>query len=194
MRDYLFFGSSLSDGLRRGHQGAVDAVQLINEAQFLASSDDEIVDHVKAQWSVQPLTLHEEAAQMNQCETNVDVSHDPNRIFFPEDRGPHYVPGTEVTIQIPYTGTNWLWQAQTSTSTSVYPVGTVLPSAGNKAGAVTLKITLAHDVPKERFKQAYDVDLAFGIRLVFDAPRNDKHFASGYVHCAATKIDPKSAF
>jgi hypothetical protein len=154
-RDYLFFGSSLYDRLCRGHRGATDAVQTINEAQFLASSDDEIVDHVKAQWIVQPLTLHEDAATMNQCETDVDVSGDPNRLFFPEDRGPHYVPGTEVTIQIPYTGTTWLWQAQTSTSTSIYPVGTV-QSAGNKAGTITLKIVLAHDAPKERFKQLYD--------------------------------------
>src|SRR5215469_11618583 len=96
--NYLFFGSSLRDRLHRGYQGATDAVQAIDEAQFLASSDDEIVDHVQVQWIVQPLTLQEDARTMNQRETNVDVSRDPNRFFFPDDRGPHYVPGTQVTI------------------------------------------------------------------------------------------------
>jgi hypothetical protein len=37
-------------------------------------------------------------------------------------------------------------------------------------------------------------DLVLGIRLVFNALRHDKHFASGYLHCAIAKIDPQSAF
>jgi hypothetical protein len=49
MRDYLFFGADLDHRLRAGHQGAAEAVQAIPEAQFLASTDDEIVAHIKPQ-------------------------------------------------------------------------------------------------------------------------------------------------
>jgi len=158
-RDYLFLTSNLDDHLRSGHQAAADAVQAISEAQFLASSDDEIVAHIKLKWTVEPLALQEDAARMEKRETDVDVSGDPNRFFFSEDRrGPHYIRGTEVIIRIPYTGTGWLWQAQTNPSTLSYPVG-IIHSAGDTAGTIMLRVALAHDVPAERFKQLHDENM-----------------------------------
>jgi hypothetical protein len=137
-------------------QGAVDAVQAITEAQFLASSDDEIVAHIKPRCTVKPLTLQEEAATMKKRETDVDVSGDPNRIIF-ADEGPFHIPGTEVTVRIPYTGTPWLWQSTTNPSTLNYPMGAI-NSAGD-TGTVELKIALPHDAPPQRFKQLYDDNL-----------------------------------
>jgi hypothetical protein len=157
-REYLFANTSLDDRLRAGYQGAADAVREISEAEFLSSSDDEIVAHIKPQWTVQPLVLQEDAATMAQSESNVDVSGDPNRLFFPDDRGPHYVSGTDVTIRIPYAGTTWLWQATTNPFTQDYPKG-VVHGTGDAAGTIVFKIALAHDVPPERFKQLYNQNL-----------------------------------
>lgn len=123
-RDYLFSSSNLDDRLRLGHQGASEAVQAIPEAQFLASSDEEIIDHIRPTWTLVPLVLQEDAARMEQQETQVDVSRDPNRLLFPEDRNrPHFVQGTEVTIRTPYTGTTWLWDAKTNPFAHIFPVG-----------------------------------------------------------------------
>lgn len=172
MAPYLFASSDLGDRLRRGHQGASEAVRLITEPQFLASTDDEIVAHLKPQWILEPLTLHEDAATMEQNESEVDVSGDPNRMIFPDARrGPVYVPGTEVIIRIPYTGAAWLWEARTSTFTTVHPVGTV-HGKGNAAGTIQLRIALPHDAPPERFKQARDENLKL-IRQYIEWGRNE---------------------
>jgi hypothetical protein len=37
-------------------------------------------------------------------------------------------------------------------------------------------------------------DLVFGIRLVFDAFRDDEHFARRHPNCAVAKIDPQNTF
>jgi hypothetical protein len=111
-RNYLFFGAYLDDELRARHQGAADAIQAIPEAQFLASSDDEIVAHIKPRWTLEPLALQEDNSRMDQRETDVDVSGDPTRAFFADERrGPLYIRGTAVTVRIPFTGAPWLWQA-----------------------------------------------------------------------------------
>jgi hypothetical protein len=75
-QERLFNSTNLDDRLRRGHQGAAGAIQAIPEAQFLASSDEEIVAHIMPQWTLQPLSLQEDAARMEQQETQVDVSKD----------------------------------------------------------------------------------------------------------------------
>jgi hypothetical protein len=149
----------LDDRLRRGHQEARDTVQAIPEEQFLASSDDEIVAHIKPQSTLEPLALQEDAARMQKHETKVDASGDPNRILFPEDRrGPVYIAGTEATIRIPYTGATWLWEATTNPFMHSYPVATVR-GAGHSGGEIELQIALPHDVPPQRFKQLYDQNM-----------------------------------
>jgi hypothetical protein len=158
-RDYLFAGANLDERLRSTEQSASDSVQAIPEAQFLASSDDEIVAHIKAQWTLEPLNLQENAAKMEKRESDVDVSADPNRFFFPEDRhSPHYIFGTEVIIQIPYTGATWLWQATTNPSTTRYPIG-IVQAKGDEAGEIRLRIALPHDASSQRFKQLHDENM-----------------------------------
>jgi len=152
--------SSLDDRLRAGHLGAADAVQTIREEQFLASSDGEVAAHIKPVWTVQPLVLQEDAATMAQREAQVDISQDPNRILFPEHRGaPYYIPGTEVTIQIPYTGTTWLWQAKTNPCYHIYPPGIVQGFGDTDSGVLVLKMTLPADAEPQRFKAMHEENM-----------------------------------
>src|SRR5262245_49042665 len=95
-RNRLFADADLDDKLGAGARAAAADVEQIPESQFLVSSDDDIVEHLKGKWAVQPLVLDENSARMEQREANIDVSNDPNRYFSLDDGGPHLVPGTVV--------------------------------------------------------------------------------------------------
>ena len=123
--DYLFFEESLEDRLRMGLSAADGQIDQIAEDQFLASTDDQIAEHVKSSCVLLPLTLHEELAGLEQNETQVDVSNDQNRIFFPGTSGPVFVPGTAVTIKIPFTGNCWIWKYRTNPYSLSFPTGTI---------------------------------------------------------------------
>ena len=64
--DLLFCEGDLSATLDGHFAKAVEKVNTIPEAQFLSSTDDEIVEHVVSDFQVQPVTLHENAMEMDQ--------------------------------------------------------------------------------------------------------------------------------
>jgi hypothetical protein len=156
-RPYLFAKDDLDQRLRAGSQGAAETVNQIPEPQFLASSDEEVFEHVKAPWTVQPIVLQEDAARMDQSETQVDVSRDPNRFLSGENGGSFYIPGTQILIRVPYSGTGWLWHCRTNPYSTNHPVGTVTEQQGG--GTLELSISLPHDAPAERFKQLHDENM-----------------------------------
>jgi hypothetical protein len=153
-RNYLFTQQNLDDELRGRTQTATGAVNLITETQFLASSDDEIVEHLKGQLLVEPIALHEDNARMKQSETQVDVSRDPNRIFFPGQSGPIYVAGTRMDVSIPFSGAEWIWSCRTNPFNHNPPTGRI--AAGRNGGTLELAISLPHDAQPEQFKQQYE--------------------------------------
>jgi hypothetical protein len=155
--NYLFAGQDLDAQLRGKTQAAADAANQIEESRFLASSDDEIVDHLKGRFLVEPLVLHEENARMTQSETKVDVSRDPNRMFFPDQRGPFYIAGTKLDVSIPYSGAEWIWGCRTNPFTHSPPTGTV--AAGRDGGTLELTISLPHDSQPQRFKELHEQNM-----------------------------------
>lgn len=156
-RNRLFADSDLDDRLGAGARAAAADVDQIPENQFLASSDDELVDHLKGKWTVDPLVLDENSARMEQKETNIDVSNDPNRYFSSDDGGPHFVPGTAVTIHIPYIGTAWLWNCQTNPYSMTDSLGSV--TSRGDGGVLETTVAFAHDVPREQFKERHEQNM-----------------------------------
>lgn len=158
MRDgnVLFFEEDLDAQLRARQQSVSRAVDRIPKDQFLVSSDQEILDHVVLGLSVEPITLHEEKMTMAQHETQVDVSHDPMRVFRDGRAGPFYVPGTTVEIDVPFTGEDWIFRYRTN------PWSTVLPHADVQRGHLRLIITQPHNADPNAFKTEYEQE----IRLV----------------------------
>ena len=134
MRDknILFFEEDLDAQLRARQQSVSSAVDRIPKDQFLVSSDQEIVDHVVAGLSVEPIVLREEKTTMNQDETQVDVSHDRTRMFRERRTGPFYIPGTRVEIDIPFTGEEWISRYRTN------PWSTAFPRADVQCGRLRL--------------------------------------------------------
>ncbi len=63
---------------------------------------------------VEPLTLYEDRAEMEQRETKIDVSGWRDRNPF-RDRGPINIAGIEVEVVIPYSGDPSLWKLRRAT-------------------------------------------------------------------------------
>lgn len=104
----LFTHGNLADALEEHLKKAFGYVDQIPSAQFMVSTDEQIVQNVIAELEVVPLELHVDKKTLDREEAEVDVSHDQRRAFL-DHEGPFYVPGTRFTISIPYTGQPELW-------------------------------------------------------------------------------------
>ena len=149
----LFFEEDLDAQLRGCQKKVQCAVDQIPKDQFLVSSDQEIVDHFVTRLSVEPIVLHEEKITMSQHEAQVDVSHDPMCMSRGGRTGPHYVPGTRVEIDIPFTGEEWIFRYRTN------PYSTVFPHADVQHGHLRLIFTQPHDADPNTFKTEYEQEL-----------------------------------
>jgi len=149
--NYLFSTNSLSDELNAIERRIPQAVDEIPEAQFKEASDTQIIDHVEDRLKVEPITIFEDKASMDEREVQVDVSGDRRRYI----RGPGacYIPGKEIKVFIPYAGNPNLWQMQPNSFFSVLPTGTV------QGGSLTITVTLPHDAEKNAFKKEYDSNI-----------------------------------
>ena len=152
-RKPLFCEDELDGQLRGRLHSVSSALDDIPKEQFLISSDQELVDHIVASLRVEPLVLRENIITMSQSETQVDVSGDPLRVFFSEQSGPLYIPGTRVDVHIPFTGEEWIFRCRTN------PFYTDCPQGEVTRGLLRLSISLAHDVEQARFKQIYEREL-----------------------------------
>jgi hypothetical protein len=155
MKRVLFADYDLDANLRLATQTAIDAVQNIPEQSFILSSDDEIVEKIIAEHRAEPLTLYEDSATMTQEETLIDVSRDPTRYIRDRSR-PFNVPGTLVTVSIPYTGAEGFWRSRTSTYDYNPPEASVLPARGNTMGCLILTSSLVHNEDTNKLKQWHD--------------------------------------
>jgi hypothetical protein len=71
------------------------------------------------------------------------------------------------------------------------PMTIMLSSNPDVILGCTAAALMARVKDSTRFDQQ-QLDLVFGIRLVFDAFRDDEHFARRYADCAIAKIDPQN--
>lgn len=149
----LFSEMDLSDELGTRQSRISTAVDAIPKEQFLISSDSELIKYIKADLTVDPLVLDEQAATVIETETKVDISGDPNRIFRSFNEGAYYVPGTCIDVDIPFSGEDWIFSCRTNPWFSVYPHGTV------SLKSLRVSITLPHDVDRVKFKEDYDREM-----------------------------------
>ena len=172
-QDNLFASSHLSAALRHQAQQIPYKVNQISRDQFLASTDEELLENLMSELEVEPLEVYEDRMEMDHAETQVDVSGHPGRDWgFPGRTGPLLVPGTEVKVSIPFTGDSELWSFQPSRYTSTVPYGHVERPRGDIPGRLVLTITKPHDAPPEEFKGMLD-RLMPDIRFYLEGQRND---------------------
>jgi len=94
----------------------------LENSYVLRTSPTELEQFYLDKAHIVPLTLHVNDYHIeDQRSVQVDARHDPNRMFFPGDR-PYHIPGTQLTIAIPFDGDPMLWKIRPSSwSSGGYP-------------------------------------------------------------------------
>ena len=139
----LLFCESDLDKQLRARQGRVSqAVDDIPKEQFLVCNDRELLDHILADLTVEPLVLRENKATMKQEEAR-------------SDRSFSHSPGTRVDVDIPFTGEKWIFCYRTN------PFSYNPPEAEVCDGYLRISVWLPHYVNPEKFKENYkrEVDM-----------------------------------
>jgi len=161
--NFLFSETSLHHQIRTRESQVKTRVDVIPEDQFLISSDQEILEHLLPDLMIEPIVLHLAAKMMNQTETQIDVSRDPNRFFIERPDPPFFIPGTQINIDIPYTGEDWIFRYRPHKYFSVFPRPEI------RHGLLRISIALPHDAEPEQFKTDYDQDIALIEKYVHSA-------------------------
>ena len=107
----------------RGHiERLTQEIRGLENSYVLRTSPTELEQYFLDKALIEPLTLHTDDYHIeDQRSIQVDARRDPNRMFFPGDT-PYHIPGTQLTIAIPFEGDQLLWKIRASTwSLSGYP-------------------------------------------------------------------------
>jgi hypothetical protein len=169
-RENLLFCDGDLDATLRAHQSSiVSRVDSIPRDQFLNTNIEELTQHIFSTLAVEPLTLYEDRAAMEQRETKIDVSGWRDRNPF-QDPGPIYVAGTEVIVTIPYSGDQSLWKLRPNQWRSVFPRAGVGAPGPDGIGQLQISLSQPADEAVEQFKARLDKELK-SIRFYVDAQR-----------------------
>jgi hypothetical protein len=168
-RNLLFYNSDLDGELRALMQKMGSKVDSIPKDQFLTTPDDILLEHLQGEFVVDPIVLYEDTKEMEHQEVKVDVSMYPDRN--PGRRkGPIYVSGISVSVQVPFSGDARLWRVRSNPSQAVFPRGTIREPGKNGIGYLEITVEQPTDEPQERIKQRIDKTLQ-SARFFIDAQR-----------------------
>lgn len=142
--DLLFFGNDLYGVLQHNLDQAKSDVEQISEAQFIHSSDADLVEHVYSVREIISIDLHEDRMEVTPQETQVDVSNHFNRAVFDRSR-PTLVPGLRIIVSIPFSGNANLWLCKPSTYTLNPPQGRIQSTRDNNGGYLEIVLQRPSD-------------------------------------------------
>jgi hypothetical protein len=170
-RDNLLFCEGDLHGTLDNHNRQIsEKVNAIPKEQFLSIPEQDLVEHVYAEMHIEPLTIYEDSMEMDQHETQIDVSGYWDRNPF-GDRGPIYVQGIRIVVTVPFTGDPVMWKMRPNQWQSVFPRADVSEPRGDKAGHIELVYQQPSDAQPGQIKNQLDTDLK-SIRFYVDAQRN----------------------
>jgi len=95
----LFSGGSVFDVIENQKRRLREKLQRLPVSEL---DDPSLSERLASEFSMDVPVLDEQRKYAKKRETQVDVSHDPMRFFIGE--GPHYLPGTEVSVFVPFSG------------------------------------------------------------------------------------------
>ncbi|MCW9708318.1 hypothetical protein [Fodinibius salsisoli] len=99
----LFSRDSLRDYLNSISERAKNEVDTHNPEDFLKQSIHDLEGYYYEKHKIEPIELHEDHIVQDVSDTKIDVSNDTRRYIRNRSK-PFYIPGTEVKIEIPFSG------------------------------------------------------------------------------------------
>jgi len=168
-RQYLFSDGDLSATLRAHFEKISDRVAQLSEAELMGSELEDLRNQILPDFLVAPLAIDLENQSISREEIQVDVTGDGSR-YFSSDRGPHYVPGTRLSFEIPFTGDPMLWKLKPDRWQSVFPYGIVRSSGNDSTGVLEVIVDFPSDVGPERAKETFDRNLR-SVNFYLDSQR-----------------------
>ncbi|MBD2720385.1 hypothetical protein H6G99_15645 [Synechococcus sp. FACHB-909] len=101
--DYLFTGADWHSVDRHQRQQMVAEIQKVDPDRLLNTSVDDLALYFSEKYKIDVPVLDEENLTVDQREKQIDVSRDRNRYISDRSR-PFYITGSEIEVEIPFTG------------------------------------------------------------------------------------------
>lgn len=101
--DYLFTGADWHSVDRHQRQKMVEEIEKVDPDRLLNTSVDDLAFYFSEKYKIDVPALDEENLTVDQREKQIDVSRDPNRYTTDRSR-PFYITGSEIEVEIPFTG------------------------------------------------------------------------------------------
>ncbi|WP_421705323.1 hypothetical protein [Alloalcanivorax xenomutans] len=101
--DYLFTGPDWHSVDRHQRQQMVAEIEKVDPDRLLNTSVDDLALYFSEKYKIDVPILDEESLVVDQREKQIDVSRDQNRYITDRNR-PFYVTGSEIEVEIPFTG------------------------------------------------------------------------------------------
>ncbi|MEX2653460.1 MAG: hypothetical protein WD532_00345 [Acidimicrobiia bacterium] len=121
--DRLFRDGELREWLRQKRSEALKHVQRSSPDEILERPSEQIADELIERFSVELPYLAVDEARFDYTDAELDVSRDPMRGGWPEDRGPLMIPATRISLHAPYRGPAEALRMRATTSMYSSPFG-----------------------------------------------------------------------
>jgi hypothetical protein len=179
-RDDLLFCKIDAFSVQANQRAQIEAdVAAMDGNKLLNSNSDDVVDFVVEKYRVDVPELDETKMTVDQKESGRDISGDPFRMGY--GRGPRKVTGTEVTVDIPFTGDPAMFGVSPSSRDSAPPRGEVV---GN-----TLRFHYWSDRPEaDKLRSALDTWLTSINRYLTWQTDSFKGFNEALATAATTAV------
>lgn len=130
MRDhqYLFSDADWFSVERNQLQKMSEEIAAVNGDRLLNTAVDDLAKFFESKFQVEVPALVTEEIVVDQREAKIDVRHDPRRWIDDQSRAV-YVPGTEVEVEIPFTGDAEVFRVRPTSYTSNFPRAEVRSNA-----------------------------------------------------------------
>ncbi|MEV4781354.1 hypothetical protein [Burkholderia sp. LMU1-1-1.1] len=101
--DYLFVGVDWHSVDRNQRQQMAAEIEKVDPDRLLNTSMEDLAAYFSKKYSIDVPVLDDENLVVDQREKQIDVSRDPDR-YISDRSGPFYITGSEIEVEIPFTG------------------------------------------------------------------------------------------